>query len=277
VTALLPYVIAVAPNGARRTKADHAAIPLTPAEIAREAAACADAGATVLHLHVRDAAGGHSLDAALYEAAIASVRREAGDRLVVQATTEQAGRYAPADQMRLLRALRPEAASISLAEILPEGADEAEIAGFFRWAEGERIALQYILYSAAEAQRLVALQRRGIIAEERPNALFVLGRYTAGQRSDPTDLLPFLAGWPADWKWSVCAFGAAEARCMAAAIALGGHARVGFENNTVLPDGRVAASNAELVAEVARLAPLIGRPVASIAAARAIYGVAPAR
>ena len=57
-----PLVVAAAPNGARRTEADHPALPLGPDELAREAAACREAGATVPHLHVRDAAGRHSLD-----------------------------------------------------------------------------------------------------------------------------------------------------------------------------------------------------------------------
>jgi uncharacterized protein (DUF849 family) len=63
-------LVMVAPNGARRTKADHPHLPLTPAVIAREAELCAAAGATVLHVHVRDQDGRHSLDPTLYRAAI---------------------------------------------------------------------------------------------------------------------------------------------------------------------------------------------------------------
>jgi 3-keto-5-aminohexanoate cleavage enzyme len=59
---MTPLVVMVAPNGARRTKADHAKLPITPAEIAAEAARCAEAGASILHLHVRADDGGHTLD-----------------------------------------------------------------------------------------------------------------------------------------------------------------------------------------------------------------------
>ncbi len=52
-----PVVIAVAPNGARKSKADHPRLPLTPSELAECAQDCLDAGASMLHLHVRDAAG----------------------------------------------------------------------------------------------------------------------------------------------------------------------------------------------------------------------------
>ena len=56
-----------------------------------------------------------------------------------------------------------------------------------------------------------------------------------------------LAALPAGWRWSVCAFGAAELQCVTAAALLGGHVRVGFENNMQLPSGAIAADNAELV------------------------------
>jgi uncharacterized protein (DUF849 family) len=78
--------------------------------------------------------------------------------------------------------------------------------------------------------------------------LYVLGRYTPGQVSTPADLLPFLApDMPRFGHWSVCAFGRHEAACVVAGALLGGHARVGFENNLFRPDGSTAGSNADLV------------------------------
>ena len=82
-----PLVVAVAPNGARKSQQDHPALPITPEEIAREAAACAEAGAAMLHLHVRDAQGRHSLDVEAYRTAIAAVRRAVGQRMILQVTT----------------------------------------------------------------------------------------------------------------------------------------------------------------------------------------------
>ena len=57
-----PCLIMVAPNGARKTKADHPALPITPAELAATASACLEAGAAAIHLHVRDRDGGHTLE-----------------------------------------------------------------------------------------------------------------------------------------------------------------------------------------------------------------------
>jgi len=267
-----PVVLCVAPNGARRTRADHPALPMRPHEIAVEATACADAGASVIHLHVRDDNGAHSLDAQRYRDAIAEIRGAVGDRLLIQVTTEAVGRYSPEQQMALLRELRPEATSVALRELVPHESAVSQAAQFFEWARREGIALQYIVYDAEEARRLVSWVRAGIVPQAAPNALFVLGRYTAGQQSTPSQLLPFLQEWPPDWPWSVCAFGQAEALCMAAAIGLGGHARVGFENNLHGPDGRLAARNADLVANVADIAKRSGRGLASATLAREIYG-----
>lgn len=241
-------VIAVAPNGGRRVKSDHPAIPLTMIELAQTAAECAEAGAAMIHVHVRDAAGRHLLDAAAYGEAIAAIRAEVENRLVVQITTEALGIYERAAQMAVVREARPEAASLALRELAPDEASEAGFSHFLGWMRSERIAPQIILYSPQEAARLDAMRRRGLIPFDDIPVLYVLGRYTAGQTSQPADLLPFLApGMPHFAHWSVCAFGRHETACASAGALLGGHVRVGFENNLHLPDGRLAPSNAALV------------------------------
>jgi uncharacterized protein (DUF849 family) len=244
-----PVALAVAPNGGRRSKADHPAIPLSPREMAETAAACLEAGAAMIHLHVRDAGGGHLLDADAFADAIAAVKRAVGDRLVVQMTTESLGRYAPPEQMAVVKAVRPEAISLALREVVPTATDEPAFAAFLAWMKREKILPQIILYSAEDLARLVELGRRGLLPWEDPPVLFVLGRYSVGQTSAPADLLPFLApGLLRPEHWMVCAFGRDETACATAAALLGGHARIGFENNFHLPDGTVAADNAALVA-----------------------------
>lgn len=225
----------------------------------------------MIHLHVRDTAGAHVLDAGLYREATAAVRDAVGGRMLVQITSEAVGRYAPAEQMAVIRAAAPEAASIALRELIPGPEPEPGTGDFLAWAREAGVAIQWIVYTPAEASRLAALAARGAIPEPRPSVLFVLGRYTAGQRSDPADLLPFLAAAGGVGPWSLCAFGPRETACAAAAITLGGHVRVGFENNLHLPDGTLASDNAALVAAAAQVARSVGRPLASgAAAARAL-------
>ncbi|QKD05334.1 hypothetical protein EB235_30775 [Mesorhizobium loti R88b] len=88
-----------------------------------------------------------------------------------------------------------------------------------------------------------------MIPFENPPVLYVLGRYTVGQTSRPSDLLPFLAADTAAFShWMVCAFGRQEIACVTSGALLGGHSRVGFENNLFLPDGALASGNQDLVA-----------------------------
>lgn len=248
-----PVALAVAPNGGRRTKADHPAIPLTAAELARCAAECLEAGAAMIHVHVRDADGRHLLDAGAYAEATRAIRGAVGDRLVVQITSESLERYTPAEQRAVVKATRAEAVSLALRELAPDESEEAGFSELIAWALRDGCTPQVILYAPEEATRLDDLARRGLIPVDLP-VLYVLGRYTLGQLSAPADLLPFIAeSMPRFRHWSVCAFGAREAACVATAAALGGHARVGFENNLALPDRSHAASNADLVRATADL------------------------
>ncbi len=96
------YGITVAPTGARRQTFDHPNLPLTADDIASTAHACFLAGAHRLHLHVREADGSHSLDASRYRVAIVAVS-DAAPSMLIQITTESAGRYSVADQLACLK------------------------------------------------------------------------------------------------------------------------------------------------------------------------------
>ena len=271
-----PLIAAVAPTGARLSRADHPALPVTVDEIAADAAACREAGASLIHLHVRDADGGHTIDADAYRAATKAVRDAVGHGLIVQATTESVGLYEPPAQMAMVRDLRPEAVSMMIRELVPDAAGETAAAAFFAWLERERIFAQYILFSADEVIRFADLRRRGIVPGDAVSVLYVLGRYKPGQKSEPADLLPFLeAAGEMSWHWAICAFGAKEGATALTAAALGGHARVGFENNRLLADGSQAPDNAALVAQLARGAGLMGRPLADADAARSLLSAPP--
>jgi len=258
-----PLRISVAPNGARRSKLDHPAIPLTPAEIAIEAEQCADAGAVLLHLHVRDSDGKHTLSPDAYRFALDAIRQRVGNRLVLQITTESVGLFDIQTQMDTVLAVRPPAASFAVRELIPDAAAEPQARDFFAAVADLGTLPQFILYHPDEIDRLRALQASGVIPFSQPDVLFVLGRYTQTQQSGPASLAPFLARWGPDPAWTVCAFGAGELATAAAAIGLGGHIRVGFENNLQRPDGSILSGNAEQVAAVAALARTVGRTLAT--------------
>lgn len=243
-------MVMAAPNGARRTRADHPALPVSPRELAQSAAALLGLGVSVFHLHVRDSDGRHTLAGAAYREAIAAIERKVGSELVLQVTTEAAGRYDSAQQMALVRELQPEAVSLALRELCPDPSAEASAASFFAWLHRERIWPQYILHSAEDLERFEAMRRRGLFLEEHPSCLLVLGRYAGGAAGDPAQLHALLSSVdPGAFSWSACCFGPHEFETMLAAHDAGGHVRLGFENNMLLADGSTARDNAALVAQ----------------------------
>jgi 3-keto-5-aminohexanoate cleavage enzyme len=271
---IAPTAIAVAPNGGRRGKQDHPALPIGTEELASTAAACLEAGAAMIHVHVRDRDGCHLLDADAYRKVTKAIRGAVGERLVVQITSEAVGRYQPAEQMTLVRATRPEAVSLALRELVPNASLETAFADFLSWLNRERIAPQIILYTPEEASALAVMQQRGLVPFDDVPVLYVLGRYTPGQVSRPADLLDFLAhDRPRFAHWMVCAFGREETACVAAGALLGGHARVGFENNLVLPSGMTATDNTALVAAAAAALDACGLEIASADQLRAEWSI----
>ncbi|MDR4126950.1 3-keto-5-aminohexanoate cleavage protein [Yanghanlia caeni] len=267
-----PLILTVAPNGAYKTHEHHPAVPLTSAALAETAKACLEAGAAMIHMHVRRPDGRHLLDAEAYREATAAVRQAVGQSLVVQITTEAAQVYQPAEQMAVVRETRPEAVSVGLRELLKPEVPEAELHRFFAWLLEERVMTQVILYDENDIGHWQRLRAQGVIPEGPWFLLFVLGRYTAGQTSSPTDLLPFLQKHDGQYPWAMCAFGPRENACAITAAGLGGHVRVGFENNLFLKDGTTAPDNAALVAQVAEGAAVLGRPLATADDIRSRFG-----
>jgi 3-keto-5-aminohexanoate cleavage enzyme len=246
----LPRIM-VAPNGARRGRADHPALPVTIPQIVAEARACFAAGAGGIHAHVRDAAGAHSLDLGLYRELLAELAL-AVPEMGVQITTEAVGRYSPAEQRALVTALRPSQVSIAMREIT-KGEPEPEVARFFHDLAEAGIGVQHILYTAPEVARMETLVAKGVIPRDGLELMLVLGQYEGAQDSHPEDLTAYLeakTGALAGAGWAVCAFGRHETACLVGAVQKGGKARIGFENNLFNADGTLAASNAERVAEL---------------------------
>lgn len=270
-----PVSITVAPNGARRGKADHAALPLTAEEIASDAAACRAAGASILHLHVRGSDGRHSLDVGRYRDAIAAVR-EACD-IVIQPTTERAGVFAPDDMIAAFRGLTPEMMSFNLSELLDsdDAGQQAKVRDFLAEVAATACVPQYIVYRREELDRLRRWHDAGWLPQARPFVLFVLGR-RAGAVSRPAELFDYLPHVPQRWRWGLCAFGAPELACVVQAALAGGHCRVGFENNLAAADGSPLAGNAEQVGRLRDLLRELGIGVMAPDDVRQAFGL-PAR
>lgn len=264
-------ILIVAPNGARRGKADHQNLPISATEVAAEAVQCQEAGATMIHAHARKADGSHSLEIADNQHYYDVIKEAVGDKLVVQLTTEAVGIYALEQQIAMIKAVQPEAVSLAIREFIPAPAQLEPAREFFHWVAERGIVAQYILYNAAEVALYHQLKEQGVIPANRHHLLFVLGRYNKGQYSEPGELFPFIVEHKDNTPWAVCAFGRDEHRCASAALALEGDVRVGFENNLYDISGHLAEDNAVLIRQVADTAKSMGRDIMSAAEFRALF------
>ncbi len=258
-----PVAIIVAPNGAIKTKQDHASLPMTTEELVLEALVCQSAGAAMIHLHARDGHGKHSLavedNLPIYHA----VKDAVGDKMIVQLTTEAVGQYSPKQQIALIKAVKPEAASFALRELIPNDESEKQGHDFFHWVAEQNILSQMILYDEADIERYFHLRKSGVLPNHNQHALVVLGRYHEEQQSSPWDLrgLNLERFKQENIRCAVCAFGAKELDCLTSAMLLGLDVRVGFENNHLDVSGRLAESNAAQVQALSELSRRLNIPL----------------
>lgn len=248
-----PTIIMAAPNGARKVKTDHPQLPVSIDETIAAAKACHAEGASILHAHVRGDQDEHVLDVARYKTLLAGLREQVPDMLV-QVTTEAVGIYSPQQQYDVVFGVKPDFVSVGLREMLADDSATAHrlAKDFYHRAQAEQIYVQHILYDAHDITRMRTAMKTGIVPAGAPHVLLVLGRYAADFQSDPSELAPLLGdGLPDMASWSICAFGYKEYEVMMAAVAAGGHCRVGFENNMHLKDGQLAPDNAALIRQLA--------------------------
>ncbi len=171
----LPRVM-VAPNGARRTKADHPALPMTLPEIVETTRACRQAGADGLHLHLRNAEGRHILDTGLYREALAELRSAVPD-MALQITTEAVGLYDAAHQREVALTSNASLVSASIREMTTDTPDTTARA-FYEDCAAHNIAIQHILYDPQEFDLLARILPPDLLQTPDLQLIFVLGRYS---------------------------------------------------------------------------------------------------
>ncbi|AKS47204.1 3-keto-5-aminohexanoate cleavage enzyme [Octadecabacter temperatus] len=242
----------MAPNGARRTKADHPELPLTDDELIETTRLCREAGADGVHMHIRDKQGQHLLDAGRYRALLDRME-DAFPDMYLQVTSESAGRYEAHEQREMMKTLRPQYVSIGLRELVRLPEDWPEARDFYHWAADNGVEIQHILYAPEEVQAFVSACNSGLIPGKAHMIIFVQGSYANGSENAvelEAYLEPLTQADGMTFDWMVCAFGTAETDSLVRAAQLGGKARVGFENSLWNKDGSLATDNAERVREV---------------------------
>jgi len=241
-------IIAVAPNGARKTKQELPQIPLSAGEIAQTTRECRDAGASMIHLHVRDANGQHSLDVSLYQQAIDEINRITDASIFIQVTSEAVGIYSPEQQFDMIHKLKPPAVSIGLREIKRLG--RSKIRQNFEFMRANNILPQLILYSEND----LILYKKWLKEQTLPGKsypiLLVIGKKQPEGNLEYGNLTQNLVDNLETKNWMVCGFGQNEFKTAVKAAELGGNIRLGFENNHLLENQIKANSNAELIQQM---------------------------
>jgi len=244
-------LLAVAPNGARKTKTDHSKIPLNSIEIARTANDCLTAGASMMHLHVRNPEdNSHSLSVELYQQAITAINDSSKNGMFVQVTSEAVGVYSPEEQFEMIHALKPTAVSIGLREI--KSLNEDVIHEHFVQMREANTHPQIILYNEYDLEKYHDWLRRKILPGNTYPILLVIGKPTPEGSFENSYLNEENVKKLQASSWMICAFGENEFAAAKLAANLGGHIRIGFENNSVLADGSDAEDNAALINQIAQ-------------------------
>ncbi len=267
-------ILALAPNGAYKQKSDHVQIPLSMNEIVQTAIEAQIAGASLLHLHIRDENSLHSLDPGIYQRTIDAIEEQVENRLIIQITSEAAGRFSPDQQIATIQAVNPECVSIALREILPDLASQPAAQALFNWCAEQQCRIQYILYTESDLLSYLEYIKQGIIPPAPHSILFVLGRYSQNQTSTEADLIPFLKHRNYfEAPWMACAFGTCEQKCLLDAASKGGHMRIGFENNLLDTNGHLARDNTQQLHTISGAAQTTGLNLASADEARKILDI----
>ncbi len=268
-----PVIITCAITGAETTREKQPNLPVTPAEQAAAAAECMRAGASIIHLHVREDDGAPSQRPERFKESIDAIRK-AAPGVIIQISTGGAVGESVENRARPL-ALKPEMASLNLGTL--NFGDEVflnppkDIEAFALKMREHGVMPELEVYEAGMVETGFRLAKKGVLNGPL-HFQFVLG-VPGGISGEPKNLQHLVSFMPEGTHWGVAGIGRYQLPVAVQALVMGGHVRVGFEDNIYYSKGVVAGSNAELVARISRIAGEIGRPVASPAETRKMLGL----
>jgi uncharacterized protein (DUF849 family) len=286
-----PVIITCAVTGGDDTAGRYPAVPVTPAQIAKECIDAGKAGAAIAHIHVRDPATGKpSMALDLYRETVERIR-DSGSDVIINLTTGPGARFVPGDgvneaaegsnlqppsvRVRHIVALKPEICSLDMGTLnfgrgalinVPKHVEA--IAAEIRVA-GVKPELE--IFDSGHLALALDMIDRGLL-ETKPLFQIVLGvPWGAPARGEM--LASFKALIPHGSVWAAFGIGRAQFPMVAQAAILGGHVRVGLEDNLYLKRGVLAPNNAALVEKAVSLLALLGTTAATPTQARETLGL----
>ncbi len=268
-------------------------LPITPQQIADECLAAAAEGAGAVHIHVRDPKTGRpSMDVALYREVMERVRAR-DTRLIINLTTGPGGRFVPSaddpkvaaegttlipplERLRHVPQLKPDICSLDL-NTMNSGPDvvintPANVRKMAQAIRAAGVLPELEVFDSGDIHLARDLLADGTLAG--PGLFQIVMGVKYGFAATPETLFYARGLLPPGARWSAFGIGRGEMPMVAQTWLLGGHVRVGLEDNIYLSRGVLAKSNAELVAKARRIVEDLGGTLATADEARAMLGLA---
>lgn len=264
-------ILTVAPTGAWPTKKETPYVPLQPDEIADEVYACYQAGASIAHIHVRDDAGKGSMQFEKFEQTVKLIRERCD--IVLNLTTS--GDLAATDEERMMPfiGLKPELASFDCGTMNWAHTSVFMNTPSFLEKLGQKMKENNVkpeieIFDAGMIYNAEYYLKKGVL-EEPPHYQFVLGA-PGGIGASVENLVYLKSLIPQHATWSAFGIGRMHLPILFATLSLGGHVRVGMEDNIYYSKGVLAKSNADFVNRTKRIVAELGKEIATPDEARKI-------
>ena len=264
-----PVIITAAMVGAEVTRDQQPNLPVTPQEIISAAVECYEAGAAIIHIHVRDAGGNATQDAHIFREVVEGIRARCD--VITQVSTGGAIWMSAEERLQSIEC-RPDMATLTTGTVnFGDGVfmnNRGLVESFAGRLLDYGIVPEIEIFDTGMIDEALRLRNMGLITDPM-HFDFVMG-VPGAISADPAHLVRMVRCLPAGSTWSVAGIGRHQLILGTIALAMGGNVRVGFEDNIYYRKGRLAKANAELVARIVRIAQELDRPVATPAQAREV-------
>jgi len=285
-------IVTVAPTSNFHGKDANPALPFSPEEVADAVYECWNEGASIVHIHGRDAKGLPTNDPGFFQQADGLIRDKQCD-IIIQHSMAPANPVLLGlkegdvnDGMRTTTTTPPpEMASLEVApsNIIADGKvynmlwDRLWAERAAKYLKDKGIKPEVEIYNNSDMDDLEYLIEKDVLTKPY-YVSFVLGMHRVNNqasRYSPKHLMHLVDLLPNDSIFSVLGIGPVEFQATTLSILLGGNVRVGFEDNIYIKKGKLAESNAESVAKIVRIARELGREIASPGETREVLGIRP--
>ena len=269
-------VISVAVTGSWPTHDDNPNVPFTPEAIAEDVYNCWKAGAAIAHIHVRNDDGSPSTDFAKYKETVERIRAHKDCDICINITSSGSVDFGDEERIYPLQQLLPELASYDAGTlnwqhrtVFMNPPSFLEKLGYA--LQESNIKPEIEIFDAGMVYNTIYYMKKGVL--KAPCHYQIVLGCAGGMTSTVEDLVYLKNILPEGSTWAACGISSGHLPIMMATIAMGGHLRVGLEDNLYMSRGVLAKSNAQLVERAVKLLEINGLEPATPYEAREIYGL----